>query len=590
MPLSRIEVAEKDKWDLSDIFKSEAEYDASYAEVKSRISEFKRFENQLNESNAIECMELESELGRKLERLYVYAASKSDENTADPKYQALKGKAQMLWVEFATATSFVQGEMAKFSNEVLEAMKNNERYSNFSYNLASLIEDKQHILSPEEERILSEVGSFAGDFKNIFGMFDNADIKFGKVKTSDGEKIELCHGMYSVLLSNPSQKIREKAFKKYYKSYKEMLNTVAATYAGSVKKDCTMARVRGYKSALDKALSREKVTETVYNNLINAVKQATPNVHKYVALRKRALQLETLNMYDMYVPITAEGKLEISYDEAYNLVITALAPLGEEYQTLLKTARSSRWIDVYETENKRSGAYSSGCYDSNPYVLLNYNKTTHDVFTIAHELGHSLHSYMSKRTQCYEKADYVIFVAEVASTVNEVLMIKHLLKNATGEMRKFLLSYYLDMFRTTLFRQTMFAEFEKFSHEQVEAGIPLTAESMSKKYYELNKEYYGDAVHHNELISYEWSRIPHFYNAFYVYKYATGITSAINIASKILADSSYKEKYFAALSLGGSQDPLDILKVAEVDLETTAPFELAMSEFAATLAELEGII
>ncbi len=590
MPLSRTQVAEQDKWDLSGFFKSDAEYDAKYALVKSRISELMQFQGKLNKENTLQCLQLDSELGRMLELLYVYASLRSDENTADAKYQALKGKAHMLWVELASASSFISGELAEMPTEDLEAMRDDKAFSNFSCYLNNVIKEKAHILSPKEEKLLSEIGSFAGDFKNVFGMFDNADIKFGKVKTETGDKVELCHGMYSVLLGNPNQKVREKAFKKYYKSYKEMLNTVSATYAGSVKKDCTMAKIRGYKSALDRALQAENVTESVYNNLISAVKQATPTLHNYVALRKKALGLDTLNMYDMYVPITAEAKLELTYQEAYDLVIKALAPLGAEYQQLLQTARTARWIDVYETENKRSGAYSSGCYDSIPCVLLNYQKTTHDVFTIAHELGHSLHSYMSNRTQCYEKADYVIFVAEVASTVNEVLMIKYLLKEAKGEMRKFLLSYYLDMFRTTLFRQTMFAEFEKFSHEQVESGIPLTADSMSKKYYELNQEYYGASVNHNELISYEWSRIPHFYNAFYVYKYATGITSAVNIANKILADSSYKDKYFKALSLGGSKDPLDILRVAEVDLETTAPFEVAMAEFSATLKELEGMI
>ncbi|MFI3228696.1 MAG: oligoendopeptidase F [Bacillota bacterium] len=590
MPINRTQVAEQDKWDLSGMFKTEAEYEEKYASVKSRIPECKKFENKLDRSNTLECLVLESALSRDVELLYVYAMLRSDENTADPKFQSLKGRAQMLWVELATATSFISGELALMPTETLQDMANDPSFVNFSCGLTSIIRNKAHILSPKEEKLMSEIGSFSGDFKNIFGMFDNADIKFGKVTNQEGEKVELCHGMYSVLLGSNNQKVRANAFNKYYKSYKDMLNTVAATYAGSVKKDCTMASIRGYKSALDCALQRERVTENVYNNLLSAVKEATPHLHKYVALRKKALNVDTLNMYDMYVPITAEGRLDLSYNEAYDLVVDALAPLGTEYQELLRTARTSRWIDVYETENKRSGAYSSGCYDSNPHVLLNYNRTTHDVFTIAHELGHSLHSYMSTKAQCYEKADYVIFVAEVASTVNEVLMIKHLLKEAKGEMRKFLLSYYLDMFRTTLFRQTMFAEFEKFSHEQFEAGNTLTAELMSAKYYELNKEYYGSAVKHNKNISYEWSRIPHFYNAFYVYKYATGITAAVNIANNILADDNYKSKYFEALSLGGSRDPLDILRVAEVDLESKVPFECAMAEFSAVLTELEGMM
>jgi len=297
-------------------------------------------------------------------------------------------------------------------------------------------------------------------------------------------------------------------------------------------------------------------------------------------------------MYDMYVPLTKEYDLSLEYDEAYRLVISALAPLGEKYRSILEEAYRSNWIDVEETENKRSGAYHWGVYDSPPFVLLNYQKTAHDVFTIAHELGHAIHSYHSKHAQCYNKADYAIFVAEIASTVNEVLLLKYLLKTAEGEQRKFLLSYYLDMFRTTLFRQTMFAEFEKFAHSQIEAGIPLTHESLSAHYLELNKKYYGEAVVHDEQIAYEWSRIPHFYkgSAFYVYKYSTGLTAAVNIVSRILSDNSFVEKYFRFLSAGSSMLPPDILKLVDIDLSASEPFDYAMSEFAATLEELQKLV
>ena len=588
MALKREDVAENRKWDLSSLFKSEKDYDDLSVKVAEKLKEISAYEGKLDENNALACLRLSSEIGRALERLYVYANLIKDENTADPVAQARAEKIGILAAKCSSATSFIGAELAKFPVKTLRRMAENKEFEAFSVMLNDVIREKKHILSAKEEKIMSEISAFTGDFRNIFMMFDNADIKFGKVCV-DGEDVELTHGAYSVLLQNPSQEVRKKAFETYYASYRASLNTVAATYAGSVKKDCTMSALRGFPSALARALYADDIKDSVYGNLISAVHGATPAVHDYIRYRKKALGLKELHMYDLYVPITDDYRLEMEYDDAYALVEDALAPLGAEYRELLERARAERWIDVEETVNKRSGAYSWGMYDSNPYVLLNYRKTAHDVFTIAHELGHSMHSHYSRTSQCYEKSDYSIFVAEIASTVNEVLLLKYLISKADGKARKYLLSYYLDMFRTTVFRQTMFAEFEKFAHELYEAGSPLTAENMSAEYMRLNKFYYGDGVISDDDIAIEWARIPHFYNAFYVYKYATGMISAVNIAWKLLNEKGYVDKYKAFLSAGGSLYPLPTLALAEVDLRKKAPFAFAMREFKDALKEMKKL-
>ncbi|MDD7457077.1 MAG: oligoendopeptidase F family protein, partial [Clostridia bacterium] len=383
---------------------------------------------------------------------------------------------------------------------------------------------------------------------------------------------------------------RKKAFNSMFNAYKDMINTIATNYAGNVKKDWFYADVRGFKSSMEKATFYENVSPKVYKALVKNVSDNFDVMHDYVAYRKKALGLDVLNMYDMYVPIVEGADIKLTYEESVSLVKEALKPLGKEYADILNTAFSSGWIDVVENKGKKSGAYSWGAYGVHPYVLLNYQQTTHDVFTIAHELGHAIHSYYSSSNQPYEDAGYVIFVAEIASTVNEVLLIKHLLNTTTDKkIRKYLLSYYMDMFRTTVFRQTMFAEFELKAHEMVEKDIPLNAENLSKEYYKLNKRYYGKAVKHNSLIKYEWARIPHFYTAFYVYKYATGLISAVNIASRILEDEKNVEGYKNFLKAGCSMPPLDILKLAGVDLETSEPYEVAFKEFRDTLKELKEI-
>ena len=585
MALLRSDVPEARKWDLSTLFASIEDFEVCFKQVESEIPELESFKGKLNEKTALDCLRKQTSVFRRIEKLYAYSTLSRDEDTANSEMQALNERVMMLATKFSSAVSYIEPELCKIPSATLKTMAESKEYEDFSCMLEALIRQKKHILSAKEEKLLSETSAFTSDFRNIFTMIDNADMKFGKVMV-DGEEKELTHGLYSVLLQHPDQKVRQGAFEAYYAAYGKLLNTIAATYAGSVKKDCTLSKIRKYKSAIDEALYVDDIPQKVYNNLIKAVKKGTPAVHKYVKYRRKALGLKELHMYDMYVALTEDFKLDLDYPEAYQKVLEALKPLGEDYLKVMQKAYDERWIDVEETQNKRSGAYSLGIYDSHPYVLLNFQKTCHDIFVIAHEMGHAMHSYYANQAQCFEKADYRIFVAEIASTVNEVLLLKHLMKTADGEAKKYLLSYYLDMFRTTLFRQTMFAEFEKYAHDEFEAGRPLTSDGMNAKYYELNKQYYGPGVIHDDQIAIEWARIPHFYNAFYVYKYATGLTTAVNIVNKLLNEEGYVEKYLKFLSIGGSMYPIENIKVADVDLTSSEPFDYAMNEFKRTLEEL----
>lgn len=588
MNRERSEIDKKYQWDLTAIVRDGEEYRKYEAEIETLLKKLNAYGGVLNKNNALEILMLQSGISRIYEKLAVYAHMKSDEDKRAESAQNAASKIDMLGVKLSEAAAFITPSLSELSDAELKEIASKPEAEPFRRMLSQIIEEKPHILSKAEESLLAGVSSFTPDFKNIFMMFDNADIRFGNVTMPDGSEEELSHGTYSLLLQNENRSVRKQAFESVYKTYREHINTIAATYYGLVKKNVFFAKIRKYPSALEKSLFGERIPKAVYDKLVDAVHDGTAVLHDYIRYRKSIFN--KLHMYDLYLPLAEGESLKLDYEDAYNVVCEGLKPLGAEYAELLKTARGEGWIDVYENKGKRSGAYSWGEYGSHPYVLLNHQKTPHDVFTIAHELGHAMHSLYSNGAQPYETAGYEIFVAEVASTVNEVLLLKHLLKTAEGETRKFLLAYYLDMFRTTLFRQTMFAEFERYSHDTVEKGEPLTAECLSEEYYALNKLYYGDGVEHDEEIRYEWARIPHFYNAFYVYKYATGITSAVTIASNVLKyGEAYVEKYKNMLKAGGSMDPLDILKLAEVDLSTDAPYRTAMTEFENALKELKEL-
>ncbi len=577
-------------WAIEDIYPSIEEWNKDYASLESEI-DFSEFKGKLgNADDFYACMKKQESLGRILEKLSVYAMMLRDIDTADSNADGLNAKVMSLAVKFSAETAYVTPELTALPESVLQAYIQNPKLSDYDYSIKGLIKEKKHILSENEEKLLALSGEALSSFREIFTKIDNADLPLKTIK-HNGESIELSHGVYGVIMHGSDRALRKKAFKSYYGSYISLMNTISATYSGSVKKDVFIAKAKKYDGALDMALSNEDVDRKVYDNLISSVGSALPTLHEYIKEKKKLLGYKRMYMYDVYVPVTENAELKLEYDQAYELVIDGLKPLGEEYSSLLKKAFDERWIDVYEKKNKRSGAYSVAVYDTHPYVLLNYQKTTHDVFTIAHEMGHSIHSYFSNRTQPYAKADYRIFVAEVASTVNEVLLLKHLLKTAEDKkLKKYLLSYLMEMIRTTLFRQTMFSEFEEYAHASVESGEPLTKDAMCEKYQELNYKYYGDAIEKGGDIKYEWARIPHFYRAFYVYKYATGIISALAIADRILTEGDVAVKdYFAFLSSGGKDSPVELLKIAGVDLNDKKPFDSAFKTFKDCLEEFKSL-
>ena len=587
--MERKDVENKYKWRVEDIFPSDEEWEKSFSEAEKMI-DFSEFEGKLGDRQImVRFTQKDQETSKKLERLHLYAHMRHDEDTRIAKYTAMQSRAMSLIVKYSSAVSFVQPELTALPEETLKSYAADPALNDYDYFFRQIIKDKPHILSAQEEKLLAMGGEVYSQFQNVFSMIDNADIQLGEVTDSEGNTIALTHGVYGVILHGEDRDLRKKAFERYYQAYISLTNTIAATYYGNVKKDVFLTQARKYPSCLARALSNEDVDVSVYNNLIAAVNDSLPSMHRYIALRKKMLGLEEQHMYDIYAPLVGDAELKLPYEKACDLVIEGLAPLGKEYQTLLRKGFDEGWVDVCETAGKRSGAYSTGIYGIHPFALLNYQQTTHDVFTIAHEMGHSLHTYFSNTNQPYAKADYRIFVAEVASTVNEVLLLKHILSTTEDPaLKKYLLNYYLDTIRTTLHRQTMFAEFEAIAHEMVEKGQPLTSENLCEVYLGLNKKYYGDSIVHDKEIAYEWSRIPHFYTSFYVYKYSTGIISAISIANRILREGESAVKdYMAFLSSGGSNDPVSLLKLAGVDLTKKEVFDNAMKEFDEVLTAFE---
>ncbi len=591
MSLTRNDVPENRKWKTEHIYATVDEWNKTYAEVEKKI-DFSEFAGKLTDAQTLKkCYDKTYDVLLDLSKLGVYAFMKHDEDTRDSLYVGLCQRVDDLEIKFSAATSFIEPELTALDEKTLKGFAQNPLLKDYDYALKSLIKEKAHILSKETEEVLSLGGKVFGGYKEVFGMINNADLPFPTIKV-DGKPVKVTHGTYGVLLQSDDRKVRKEAFQKYYAAFKGLINSITSVYAGNVNKNVFLSKARKYESCLDRALSAEDVKPVVYENLLKAVNSALPSLHRYVCDKKKDLGLKTMHMYDMYVPTVKEAELQLDYEDAFKLVKEGLKPLGEEYGKLLQEAHDGGWIDVEETDGKRSGAYSIGVYGlQHPYVLLNYKKTTNNVFTIAHELGHALHTYHSNKYQPQAKADYRIFVAEVASTVNEVLLLKYLLKNSDDKkLKKYLLSYYTDMIKSTLFRQTQFAEFEYAAHTMAEEGKPLTKDALNEVYYNLNKKYYGRSVVSDDEIAYEWARIPHFYNAFYVYKYATGITSAITIAERIYAEGEKAVKdYFKFLSSGGSDSPVELLKLAGVDLTKKEPFKKAMESFKLALDEYEAI-
>ena len=592
MAKDRSQVPAHLKWRVEDIFESVEAWNAMYAEVEGDL-DFSAYEGQLNTvENVLACMGKLNGLILKLNKLAVYAHIRHDEDSRNSEFTALSARFSMLGMKLSGATAFITPELTALPVETLKAFAEDPRMSDYDYTIRGIIKNKPHVLSKEMETLLSQGSRVFGGYQQVFGMLDNADFPFPTVKV-DGKDVTVTHGMYGVLLHHPDVRVRKKVFQSYYKAYIGLINTITATYTGNVDKDIFLARARHYESCLDKALFSEDVDVKVYKNLLRAVNKGLPLLHRYFRDRKKVLGMSKMHMYDLYLPLVADAELKMDYEDAFKVVKEGLAPLGERYQALLQEAHDNGWIDVEETEGKRSGAYSISVYGlAHPFVLLNYQPTTNNVFTLAHELGHAMHSYHSQKAQPQEKASYTIFVAEVASTVNEVLLLKHLLsKTEDAELKKYLLSYYMDMIKSTCFRQTQFAEFEFIAHDMAEKGQPLTKDALCNAYLELNKKYYGRSVISDPEIAYEWARIPHFYRSFYVYKYATGIISAISIAERIYNEGAPAvEDYFKFLSSGGSDSPVELLKLAGVDLTKKDAFEAAMASFKNALEQFEALM
>lgn len=581
---------QKYSWAVEDIYKDVETWEKDFKYVEENL-DFSEFKGKL--SNAVvflDCMKKDERLSRVFEKLSVYAMMKHDEDTSNSLYDSLLSKVSMLASVYGAKTSFIMPEITSLSTEIINNFIADKNLIDYDYFLRTVLRKKEHVLSESEEKIMAEASEPLSSFHEIFTKIDNADLPLTTIKYN-GEEFPLTHGTYGMYMQNSDREFRKLVFDEYYKSYISLINTISAVYYGSVKSDVFSAKTRKYNSSLDGALIREDVSPVVYKNLIDSVSQNVGLLHEYLEEKKKVLNLSEMHMYDVYVPTVPGADLKLDFDKAYETVINGLSILGDDYVDLLKKAREERWIDVYEKPNKRSGAYSVAVYDTHPFVLLNYQQTTHDVFTIAHELGHSIHSYYSNKNQPYQKADYKIFVAEVASTVNEMLLIKYLLKTASDKkLKKYLLSYLMEMIRSTLYRQTQFAEFEEFAHSSVENGVPLTKDNMCEKYLEINKKYYGPSVISDDNIKYEWARIPHFYRAFYVYKYSTGIISAMSIVNRILTEGkSAINDYFKFLSSGNSDGPVELLNIAGVDLTKRNAFDGAFEVFRDALEQFKNL-
>ena len=591
---TREEIPAEVKWAIEDLYKNDDEWEADFTRLKEHLPELSAYEGRLGESaqTLLSMQRLCDKMNMLAEKVYVYANQRLHENTDNAVYQNLASRAQSLLVEMSERTSYIEPEIMGLPEGTIEKyLQENGELRVYGQYFENMIRQKAHVLPGEMEKLLASAGELAESPKDIFSMFNNADIRFPKITGEDDTDVEVTHGRFISLLQSKDQRVRKDAFEALYGVYEKFRNTLAATYRANVKQEVFFARARRYGSDLEGALDGSHIPVSVYDNLIHVVHEHLPLMHRYVKIRKKLLGLDELHMYDLYTPMTENSGEHFSFEDAKKTVLEGLAPMGEEYLSHLKDGFEHGWIDVYENQGKRSGAYSWGAYGTHPYVLLNYQGTLNDVFTLAHEMGHALHSWYSDETQPYIYAGYRIFVAEVASTCNEALLIHHLLKKAKDPKTKaYLINYFLEQFRTTLYRQTMFAEFEKITHGLQEAGEALTAERLCSIYYDLNKAYFGEDICIDRQIEMEWARIPHFYTPFYVYQYATGFSAAIALSGKILREGEAAvEQYKKFLKGGSSMYPLELLRLAGVDMEQKKPVEDALQVFSEYLDEMERL-
>ena len=591
----RSEVDERYQWDLTHIFATDEEWEKELQAVQALLPQAKAFEGKLTESanTLLQGLKLRDQIYEKMGKVFVYAHLKKDEDSTNSKYVAYENRASSLSVQVNSAFSFMVPEILSMDKTTVDAyIQEKKELSLYRHALDAILRQKEHTLTAEEEAILAQAGELARAPQNIFSMLNDADMTFPTIKDENGEEKQLTHGRYVQFLESRDRRVRRDAFEAMYATFGKQKNTFAATLNASVKKDVFYARVRKYPSSLEAALDPDHVPVEVYENLISTVREHLPLFHRYMHLRKRVLGVEDLHLYDVYVPLVNEKDMRYPYEQAQELVRQSLQPLGESYLAVVDQGFREKWIDVYENEGKRSGAYSSGTYGTPPYILLNYQDTLDHVFTLAHEMGHSVHSYFSREAQPFVYSNYTIFVAEVASTLNEALLTHYMLEHMRDPHQKMvILNHYLDGFRGTVFRQTMFAEFEKLIHEQVEKGGALTPDVLNDLYYDLNLAYFGEEMVVDREISLEWARIPHFYMTFYVYKYATGFAAATALSQQILKEGKTAvERYLRFLKSGGSDYPLELLKKAGVDMSSAQPIRDALQVFESTLDDLESLL
>lgn len=592
---TRDQVDPKYKWKIEEMYPDEEQWKADYKTVEDRAKDFTAYSGRLGENPQVllEAFQKKDHIWLILEKVYTYARMKKDEDNRVNRYQTMSDKAGTLIAKTSSYLSFFIPELLEIPEEKLRNfLEAEEGLKLYEHAINDILREKAHVLSKAEENLMAQMSEITGSTNDIFTMINNADIKFGTIIDEDGDEVEVTHGRYIGFMESHDRRVRKEAFEHMYKAFGDLKNTLATTYNYNTKTDVITARIRNYGSAREAALSGDNIPTEVYDNLVDTVNSRLDLLHRYVEVRRKLLKLDEVHMYDMYVPLVEMPKEEIPYEKALEMMREGLAPLGEDYLNKMNAGIDAGWIDVYENEGKTSGAYSFGSYDSMPYILLNYNGRLKDVFTVAHEMGHSMHSYYTRKNQPFPYGGHSIFTAEVASTVNEALLMNHLLSNSRDpEEKKYLLNLYIEEFRTTLFRQTMFAEFEKLTHEAVENGEVLTADWLCEEYGKLNRKYYGDKVAYDPQIMMEWARIPHFYRAFYVYKYATGYSAAAAISSKILKDGpASRDAYIEFLKSGESDYPIELLKLAGVDMGKPEPIIQAMDAFEKLIVEIEKLV
>lgn len=591
----RKEVPVELTWDLELIFANSGEFDTAVTELEQQATTFLTYQGQVGQSaqTLLTALEAWLDLDRALEKIYVYASMKNDQDTKNAEYQALFTRVQKLVAEVSAKIAWFEPELLALSEETVATYLQVEpKLQQYQHLLEVLLAKKPHILSDKEEALLAGASDILGAPENIFGVLNNADFKFAQVSDEAGNKVQLSQGLYGKLLESVNREVRKEAFEKLYLVYHQFRHTLATTLATHVRMHNFEAKLRGYNSAQERALASNSIPVKVYTTLLEQVEQHLPLLHRYVELRKKVLGLTELHMYDLYTPLTGKANLAYTYEEAKQESLKALAVLGDDYLEHVKEAYASRWIDVVENEGKRSGAYSSGVYDTVPYILLNWQDNLDNLFTLVHEMGHSMHTYLTTHNQPYQYGDYPIFLAEIASTTNENLLTQYLLETQKDpQVQAYVLNHYLDGFKGTVFRQAQFAQFELWLHEQEANGQALTAEKLADYYGKLNQHYYGSAVVNDQQIAYEWARIPHFYYNFYVYQYATGFAAATTLSQNILSKDSVKlTAYLDYLKAGSSNYPLEVMKQAGVNMEESAYLQEAFKVFEKRLNQLEGLL